>query len=133
MFGLTNAGGMLTATAPDVCKTPSPPAGTPPIPYPNMAQLNMVNVGTACSKVQLSGGMALKLDSKTTISNGDEAGVAGGVASGKNVGEAAFTMGSMKVRLEGKAAVRVSDPTTHNSQNTIGMATAPSQTKVMIG
>lgn len=133
MFGLTNSGGMLTANVPDVCKTPTPPAGPVPIPYPNMAQLTMVDASTACSKVQLSGGMALTVKSKTTISNGDEAGVAGGVASSKNVGEAAFTMGSMKVRLEGKAAVRVNDPTTHNAKNTMGMATAPSQTKVMIG
>ena len=133
MFGLTNSGGMLTANMPDVCKTPTPPAGTPPIPYPNTAQLSMVDASTACSKVQLNGGMALTAKSKTTISNGDEAGVAGGVSSNKNVGAAAFTMGSMKVRLEGKAAVRVNDPTTHNDKNAMGMATAPSQTKVQIG
>ena len=133
MFCLTNAGGMLTATVPDVCKTPAPPAAPVPIPYPNMAQLSLANPGTTCKKIIVSGGLALNLGSKTTISNGDEAGVAGGVSSSKFIGEAAFTQGSTKVRLEGKAAVRVGDPTTHNSKNTVGMASAPSQTKVMMG
>lgn len=133
MFGLTTAGGVLTATAPDVCKTPTPPAGTPPIPYPNIAQLVLIDASTASSKVQFSGASALTLDSKTTLSSGDEAGVAGGVASNKNLGEAAFTMGSLKVRIDGKAAVRLTDPTTHNDKNTIGVATAPSQTKVNVG
>lgn len=132
MFSLTTSAGMLTVTAPDVCKTPAPPGSPVPVPYPNIAQLPLIDSGTACEKITVSGGPALNLDSETTLSNGDEPGVAGGVSSGKNLGKAAFTMGSAKVRFEGKAAVHVGNPTTHNEKNTVGMATVPSQTKVMI-
>lgn len=131
MLALTNTGGTFTALVPDVCKTPSP-GGPVPVPYPNIAQGVMVNPSTASSKVVVSMGQALTLSSKTLISNGDEAGTAGGVASGSFIGEVAFTKGSDKVRIEGKAAVRQADPTTHNKQNTTGMAAAPSQSKVMM-
>ena len=133
MFALTNGGGMLTANVPDVCKTPTPPVGPIPIPYPNMAQCSLANPGTLCKKVMVGGALACNMGTKTTLSNGDEAGVAGGVASNSFIGEAAFVQGSTKVRLEGKGAVRVGDPTTHNKNNTMGAATAPSQTKVMMG
>ena len=117
MFALTNQGGNLTALAPDVCKVPSP-AGPVPTPFPNMAVCSMVNPSSACTKVMVSGGLALTVKSKTMLSNGDEAGT--------------FVQGSMKVRLEGKAAVRNADPTTHNANNTTGIAASPTQTKVMV-
>lgn len=131
MFALTNTGGMYTATVPDVCNTPSP-TGVIPMTYPNIAQGTLADPGSVSQKVMISGGLALTLSSRTLLSSGDEAGVSGGVASGKFIGEAAFSNGSAKVRIEGKAAVRLSDPTTHNARNTMGLAAASSQSKVMI-
>ena len=132
MFLLTNCGGSLTMLAPDVCKVPSP-GGPVPTPLPNMASCTLVSPDTACNKVLISGNMALTLSSKTTISNGDEAGTLLGVVSNKIMGEVAFNKGSDKVRVEGKAAVRMGDPTTHNAKNTTGMAAAPTQSSVTAG
>ena len=132
MFAATNSKGTFTATVPDVCKTPTP-AGPTPIPYPNIAQATASDPSSICKKVMINGGLALDMGSKTLLSNGDEAGNAGGgVASSKIIGEAAFVQGSMKVQLEGKGAVRLGDPTTHNAKNTMGMVAAPSQAKVQI-
>ena len=131
MFGLTNMGGMFTATVPDVCKTPAAPSPIP-VPYPNIGQGTLADPSSVSTKVMVSGGLALTLSSKTLISSGDEAGVLGGVSSGRFIGEIAFVQGSQKVRLQGKAAVRQGDPTTHNAKNTTGLASAPSQTKVMM-
>ncbi|MBF0529304.1 MAG: type VI secretion protein, partial [Deltaproteobacteria bacterium] len=41
-------------------------------------------------------------------------------------------MSSMKVKIEGNPAVRLTDTVKLNDGNTIGMNSAPSQTKVMI-
>ncbi|MDD6088905.1 MAG: DUF4150 domain-containing protein [Desulfovibrionaceae bacterium] len=129
---MTNMGGMFTATTPDVCKTPTP--GSPvPIPYPNISQGTMLDVSSLAKKVQICGGKPALVTSSTMLSNGDEAGTAGGVASSKFIGKTEFTSGSVKVRIEGKSAVRLGDPTTQNEKNTAGMATAPSQTKVFLG
>ncbi len=129
----TNAGGLCVASAPDVCKTPAPPGPPVPTPYPNMAAGTLLNAGTLPKKVKVAGGAPAVLGASTTVSNGDEAGVAGGVVSGKFAGKVEFIQGSMKVRIEGKAAVRVGDPTKHNEGNTVGTVSAPSQPKVLIG
>ncbi len=131
MFNLTNAGGTLTALVPDICKVPSP-TGPVPTPFPNTAQCTMADPGSVSTKVMVSGGLSMHQSSKTLLSNGDEAGTLMGTASNKVMGETTFTMGSTKVMIEGKGAVRNTDSTMHNSQNTNGMASAPSQTKVMM-
>ncbi|MBQ2516834.1 MAG: DUF4150 domain-containing protein [Desulfovibrio sp.] len=131
MFASTNASGTFTAIVPDTCNTPSP-TGVTPIPYPNIAQATTTDPSSACTKIMVSGGLALNLGSKTLLSNGDEAGTAGGVASDRFIGECAFTQGSMKVQLQGKAAIRMGDPTTHNARNTTGMVSVPSQSKVQM-
>lgn len=133
MFALTNSNGMLTFNVPDVCKTPAPPAPPVPLPYPNMSQCTLFSPGSLSKKVTIVNGMAATVRSETTLSNGDEPGVAGGVKSNCIVGKAAFILGSNKVRLEGKAAVFMGNPTTHNKENTIGTAALPSQSKVSIG
>ncbi|HTN67413.1 MAG TPA: DUF4150 domain-containing protein [Burkholderiaceae bacterium] len=129
MFAVTKQNGQCFAM-PDVCKTPAPPAPPVPIPYPNIAMPMMGNPAT--TKVLISGMPALTKSSKITISNGDQAGVAGGVASSKIMGPAEFIMGSMKVKLEGNPAVRLGDPTKQNDGNAVGTVLAPSQAKVMI-
>jgi uncharacterized Zn-binding protein involved in type VI secretion len=83
-------------------------------------------------KVLMCGMPALTKASKISISSGDEAGVAGGVVSGKMMGPAEFVLGSLVVKLEGNPAVRLGDPTKHNDGNAIGSVLAPSQAVVMI-
>jgi len=132
MFASTTQGGMCMAF-PDVCKTPAPPLPPIPIPYPNMA---MCNTATGFStKVKICMKEALTTKSKIPSSQGDEAGVAGGIVSGMNLGEAKFTMGSTKVKFEGNPAVKATSPSAHNGSNAnmpAGMQTVPSQFKVMI-
>lgn len=74
----TKGGGMATATAPDVCKVPSP-AGPIPTPFPNMGQLPTVKGES--SKVFAVGKGVVKGDSEIPRTQGDEPGVAGGVVS----------------------------------------------------
>lgn len=131
MFALTLQGGTCMSTPPDVCKTPSP-TGTTPIPYVNIFQCNMVTPNTACSKVFIAGALALHVKSQTAISNGDEAGTAGGVVSSKFIGKGEFIKGSVKVTLEGKAAVSQGATTKHNDGNTTGLCSMAAQSKVQI-
>jgi uncharacterized Zn-binding protein involved in type VI secretion len=112
MFAVTKQNGQCMAM-PDVCKTPAPPAPPIPIPYPNIA---MPMMGNPCTmKVLISGMPALTKSSKIPMSNGDQPGVAGGVVSGKMMGETEFILGSMKVKLEGNPAVKLGDPTKQNA------------------
>ncbi|MDR2788814.1 MAG: DUF4150 domain-containing protein [Candidatus Accumulibacter sp.] len=132
MFALTLKGGTAMSTVPDVCQTPAPPAGPVPIPYVNIFQCNMVDPGSACQKVMIDGALALNEKSKTLISNGDEAGTAGGVSSGKFIGQGEFIMGSQKVKFENKNAVSQGAQTKHNNGNTIGLCSMAGQAKVMV-
>ena len=129
MFAVTKQAGQCMAM-PDVCNTPIPPAGPVPLPYPNIAMPMMGNPAT--TKVMISGMPALTKSSKITMSNGNQAGVNGGVVSGKIMGPAEFIMGSMKVKLEGNPAVRMGDTTKQNDGNAVGAVLVPSQVKVMI-
>ena len=128
MFAVTIAGGQLMAV-PDVCNTPTP-AGPVPTPYPNTA---MPAMGTPpVENVMIGGSPALNLSSEIPMTNGDQGGTAGGVASGTFMQAAKFTQGSQKVMIGGNPAVRLSSPTSHNNNNAIGAVLAPSQTVVMI-
>jgi uncharacterized Zn-binding protein involved in type VI secretion len=128
MYACTIQKGNVLAPG-DVCKTPTP-GGTVPVPYPN---IGMTNTGDpSCQKVLISGSPALNKGSKISQTNGDQAGTSGGVVSGKIMGEAKFINGSQKVKLEGSPAVRLTSPTTQNSNNCTGSCLSPSQNKVMI-
>lgn len=135
-FMLNNAGAMAMSSAPDICKTPSP-AGPVPVPYPNIANSQMADPSSISSKVLVCGMPALHQASKISLSNGDEAGCAGGgMASGKVMGQMSFLNGSLKVMVEGKPAVRLGCLTGHNGnpQNTVGTVSMPppGQCKVMV-
>ena len=132
MFALTLQGGTCMSTPPDVCKTPMPPGAPTPMPYVNIFQCNMALPNTACSKVFISGSPALNVKSQTAISNGDEPGVVGGVVSSKFIGKGEFIKGSMKVQLQGKAAVSQGALTKHNDGNTTGMCSVAGQFKVQV-
>jgi hypothetical protein len=106
----------VTIAFPDVCKTPMPPAGPVPIPYPNIARSSDTAKGS--KKTQVQGNPICLSDSNFSTSTGDEAGSAGGVASGKTKGKAEFVNYSFDVKVEGKNVARALDPMLHNDKNT---------------
>lgn len=111
--------GISIATIPDVCKTPSP-AGPVPIPYPNIAQSITLSDGTTTVKGDKM--MAAIKGSKFTLSNGDNAGVAGGVKSSTFMKEATWILYSFDVKLDGKNACRLTDKMFHNAENAANLA-----------
>lgn len=111
--------GISTATIPDVCKTPSP-AGPVPIPYPNIAQSITLSDGTTTVKGDKM--MGANKGSKFALSNGDNAGVAGGVKSSTFMKEATWILYSFDVKLQNKNAARLSDKMFHNSENAANLA-----------
>lgn len=111
--------GVSTATIPDVCKTPSP-GGLVPIPYPNVAFSMDLMKGT--TTILADGGMmCANYGSEFFKSTGDEAGVAGGVISSTFIKEATWITFSFDVKLQGKAACRLTDKMFHNHQNTVNL------------
>ena len=125
MPGLATAssqGQCITPGPLDVCKTPSP-AGPVPIPYPNIA---MTSNGSGSSKVKVKCKQALRKGDKISMSTGDDAGVAGGVVSGKIKGPAEFIVGWPTVKVEGKQWAFHLAPVKQNDGNTVGMLQVPS-------
>jgi hypothetical protein len=136
MFALTVKGGLAQSLAPDVCKVPSP-TGPIPTPLVNMFQCSQADPSSASQKVFMDGAMALTVMSKFPLSQGDEAGTAGGVVSNRFIGPGWFSpaAGSTKVLLEGKPAVTMGAMTFHNGDacfNTTGQCPMGAQTKVMV-
>jgi hypothetical protein len=133
MFACTLENGMCQAL-PDTCKTPTP-AGTVPVPYPNIGQFANAQSSTCSGVVKINGMKAFNLKTKCPMSQGDEAGSAGGVVSGKAMGEIIFTKGCSIVFIEGPPAVNNSSQTAHNGappNASGGMVTMPSQNKVQV-
>lgn len=114
---------------PDVCLTPTP-VGPIPIPYPNIGMsathvpnvLNQFAVVMPCHNMLTQG----------TISNGDNAGVNMGVASGLVMGPDRNIMGSVKVFRQCMPATKMLSPTIQNSTNCPGVSLTPSQIKLLI-
>jgi len=131
MFANCSLGGQNFGM-PDVCLTPAPPSPSPvPIPYPNMAQLPMAIPNQL--KVLISFMPAHNLGTTIPLSNGDEAGVSGGIMSGTIIGPSRHLKGSIKVFYGGMPATRLLDTAMQNSTNVpAGMTIVPSQTKVLI-
>ena len=133
MFACTSMNGVAQAIAvTDVCKTPTP-GGPVPMPYPNIAMLNLANPSTTVKKVVVLGMPACNVKTETTLSNGDEAGVNMGVVSNKIMGPCTFKTSSQKVKFGGKPAVHVTCQTGHNGKsnpNAMGSVMVPSQSLV---
>jgi len=108
----------MSMVFPDVCKTPAPPAGPIPIPYPNIGKASDTSKGT--KKVKIDGEMAMVKGAVYTMSTGDEAGSAGGVVCGKTKGECEYMLYSFDVKFEGKNACRLGDALFHNKKNIMG-------------
>lgn len=107
------------ATIPDVCKTPSP-GGPVPIPYPNISMSNTLSNGTTTVKAD-GGNMIAVKGSEFSMSQGDEAGTAGGVKSSTFTKESTWILYSFDVKMEGKNACRLSDKKFQNHENTVDM------------
>ena len=132
MFANCSVGGTNNAI-PDVCLTPVGPAMVP-IPYPNISMCMMAIPPTTAMKVLISGGPAHNLGTKSPLSNGDQPGVGGGVASHMIMGPTKYMMGSMATMFGGKPAARLTSMTGQNgsSFNMVGATIVPSQVKVLV-
>lgn len=111
--------GISAATIPDVCKTPSP-GGPVPIPYPNISQSTMLDKGS--TTVKADGMMIAIKGSEFSMSNGDNAGVAGGVKSSTFMKESTWILYSFDVKIDGQNACRLSDKKFQNHENTADLA-----------
>lgn len=128
MFANCQLGGTDTAF-PDVCLTPSP-AGPVPIPYPNIAAGPMAvpNMPT----ILFSGAPAHNLGTTIPMTNGDNVGVASGVASGLVMGPSRHLTGAFTVLLKGMPASRMTSVSLQNSTNAPGCRLVPSQVKILM-
>lgn len=99
--------------APDVCKTPMGNS-TPPIPYPNIAQAATANPATTVQNVLIAGTPAHTTQTIIPMSNGDNAGVCGGVVSGKNMGMCQHLTGIKNVLIGGMPVTTMTDTTGQN-------------------
>ena len=77
-----------------------------PIPYPNIAMGMTALPPTACLKVLLMAGPAHNMMTTVPLSNGDNAGVNMGVASGRVMGPSRHLFGSTNVFYGGMPATK---------------------------
>jgi hypothetical protein len=113
---------------PDVCLTPTP--APVPIPYPNIAAGPM---GVpAAYNVLLMCAPAHNVATTIPLTNGDNPGVALGVASGLVMGPSRHILPSVTCLFGGLPATRMTSVTIQNSTNCPGMRLVPSQPKVLI-
>ncbi|NVB39023.1 DUF4150 domain-containing protein [Pseudenhygromyxa sp. WMMC2535] len=128
MFANTQMMGIDTGF-PDVCLTPTP-AGPVPIPYPNIAAGPM---GVPAAYNVLS--MGTPTHNMTTViplTNGDNAGVATGVASGVVMGPSRHLTAAFTTLVGGAPVTRMTSVSLQNSTNCPGVRVAPSQVKVLV-
>ena len=117
--GIAHKGsGGMSIVFPDVCKTPAPPAGPIPIPYPNIGKSSDTTKGS--KKVKTDGKMPMVKGAKYRMSTGDEPGSVGGIISSKVKGECEYLLYSFDVKFEGKNVCRMGDPLFHNKKNILG-------------
>ena len=115
----------------DVCNTPAAPSPIP-LPYPNTALVPMALPATASLKHFKSFMPSHNLGTQIPMTNGDNAGVLGGVASGIFMGPSRHTRCSTKVFVGGMPATRWLDNTVQNMTNCpCGTTVVPSQFKVI--
>lgn len=113
---------------PDVCLTPTP--APVPIPYPNIA---MGPMGTpAAYTVLFECAPAHNLSTVVPMTNGDNAGVNMGVASGTVMGPSRHLTAAFTVLVKGMPATRLTSMSLQNSTNCPGARIVPSQPKVIL-
>ena len=130
MFANTQMMGMDMGF-PDVCLTPAPPSPAPiPIPYPNIAlgPTALAFVPTMLMMCTPAHNMATTIP----LTNGDNVGVALGVASGTVMGPARHLTASFTTLIKGVPATRLTSVALQNSTNCPGARIVPSQVKVLV-
>jgi len=116
---------------PDVCLTPAPPSPSPiPVPYPNIAMSSMAVPNVI--NILIVGTPAHNMGTTTPMTNGDNAGLALGVASGTVMGPQRNLTGAFTCLIKGMPATRLTSMSLQNSTNAPGATISPSQTKVLI-
>jgi hypothetical protein len=116
---------------PDVCLTPVGPVDVP-IPYPNVGMCPTGLMTTTTVLVVMM--PALTQGSQLPMSQGDDAGVSGGVTSGMIMGPIAFRTASSKVSFQGQKVIVLTAMTAHNGTSAnfpAGVLMSPSQAKVL--
>ena len=122
MMPMTYGLGMSIAV-PDVCKVP--PFAIP-TPFPNIANNAMV-IPTYFT-IMIMCQPELNIGATCALTNGDEAGVMGGVASQIIVGPGRPMLGSTCYFVGGMPSWRLTAPTIQNLANAPGVTCVPSQT-----
>jgi hypothetical protein len=128
MLAKTQAGGMCLGF-PDVCLTPTP-AGPVPIPYPNLA-LHPTNV-VFVPNVLVTCAPGHNMMTITPMTNGDNAGVNMGVASGTVMAPGRNITAAFTVILGCAPMTRMTSASMQNSTNDPGCAIVPSVTNVLV-
>ena len=127
MFANTQMMG-LSLAFPDVCLTPMP---TPvPIPYPNIA-LQPMGVPAAYN-ILFMGCPAHNMATTIPLTNGDNPGVALGVASGMVMGPGRHVTAAFTVLADGIPVTRLTSISIQNLTNAPGVAIVPSQVIVTV-
>jgi hypothetical protein len=127
MFANTQMMGIDTGF-PDVCLTPMP--APVPVPYPNIATGPM---GVpAAYNILFMAAPAHNMATSVPLSNGDNAGVAMGVASGMVMGPSRPVTAAFTVLVDGMPATRLTSVNIQNSTNCPGARIVPSQVKVLL-
>jgi len=127
MFGNSQMGG-IDIGFPDVCLTPTPQPT--PVPYPNIGA--GPTAAPAAYKILWMGTPAHNMASRPVLSNGDNAGVNTGVASGSVMGPVSHVTASFTTLLIGMPATRMTSVSLQNNTNCPGVRLAPSQVKVVL-
>jgi hypothetical protein len=128
MFANSQMGGQDMGF-PDVCLTPAVPSPIP-VPYPNIAM--GPTASPSQTKVLIMGMPAHNLGTTTPLTNGDNAGVATGVASGTVMGPSRHLTAAFTVNVVGMPLTRMTSMSLQNNTNCPGCRIAPSQTKVIV-
>ena len=126
MFANTQMMG-LDLGFPDVCLTPPVPL---PIPYPNLA-LGPMGV-PAVYNVLFMCAPAHNMSTTVVMTNGDNTGIALGVASGTVMGPSRHLTAAFTVLVGGMPATRLTSVSLQNSTNCPGVRTVPSQALVLL-
>ncbi len=94
---------IVVCLSPCICYTPRGDC-TPPIPY--MISANLGDEMNVAQKCNFNGNKAFTMSSRITACTGNEAGTAGGIQSGVNVGFCRPITYSPRIRVEGACLIR---------------------------
>jgi hypothetical protein len=101
-----------------------------PIPYPNIAMGPMAIPN--CPTILIMGMPAHNLGTTIPMTNGDNPGIAMGVASATVMGPSRHVTGAFTVLLHGMPASRMTSVSIQNSTNCPGVRLVPSQALVLL-